>query len=164
MPACIQHRGISLMPRLCRPATMAVTGRRGSDAAIRAQDDRADSCGGSDGGHDRRGAPVGGCRHYLDRERERHAQVTWTLAPGWLPNVIYIAKSPAIGSDGSFFSENIVDAGILSEGQTSFLSSSQLNYGTYYVRVQAYASDFSAIEWSETATRSHFSLLDSNRL
>jgi hypothetical protein len=80
-----------------------------------------------------------------------HAKVTWTLTPGWDPNVIVVARSPAVGSDGSFFSEYVVDAGILDSGQTMWLSSNALSPGTYYVRVQAYASDFSDIEWSATA-------------
>ena len=82
----------------------------------------------------------------------RHPQVTWALPSGWTPNVIDIAKAPDVASDGSFFTENIVDAGILQPGQTTFLSASQLDPGTYYVRLQAYADDFSEIGWTDTAT------------
>ncbi|MBA3298023.1 MAG: hypothetical protein H0U19_13930, partial [Acidobacteria bacterium] len=69
-----------------------------------------------------------------------HPFVRWTLAPGWCSNVVSVAKSPQTGSDGSFFSENVIDAGILVVNQTSWLSSSESvgQTGTYYVRVQAY--------------------------
>ncbi len=90
-----------------------------------------------------------------------HAQVSWTLAPGWCSNVIGVASSPATGSDGSFFSENYVDGGILQGNQTSWLSSvaaivpwaNLYAPRDYFVRVEAYACDFSAgPEWSDTAT------------
>ena len=81
----------------------------------------------------------------------RYAHVTWTLAPRWLPSLIVIASAPALGFDGSFLPDNVVDGNILAEGQTSYRSGIQLARGTYYVRVQAYAADFYAIEWSKTA-------------
>ncbi len=84
-----------------------------------------------------------------------HPFVAWTLAPGWCSNVANVAKSPETGSDGSFFAENVIDGGVLDENQTSWLSSSPSveNPGTYYVRVQAHACDFSAgPDWSATAT------------
>lgn len=81
-----------------------------------------------------------------------HAKVTWTLPPGWTPNVIAIASKPDVGSDGSFFTENLVDGGILRAGQTEFLSSSRLEPRTYFVRLQAYADDFSDSGWTDTAT------------
>jgi len=82
----------------------------------------------------------------------RHALVTWTLAPGWVPSVIAVSSSAAVASDGSFFQENIKDGGIPDSGQTRWLSASQLDYGTYYIRIQSHAEDFSAVEWSDTAT------------
>ena len=82
----------------------------------------------------------------------RHVKVTFTMPANWTPNVISIAKKPDVGSDGSFFTENIVDAGILSKGQTEFLSSNQLDYGTYYIRIQTYQDDFMETGWSDTAT------------
>jgi hypothetical protein len=90
-----------------------------------------------------------------------HAQVTWTLAPGWCSNVIAIAKSPTTGSDGSFFTENLVDGGVLEPNQTSFVSSnaalvpweSLYEPRSYWVRVQAFACDYSnSPEWSDSAT------------
>jgi hypothetical protein len=84
-----------------------------------------------------------------------HPSVGWTLAPGWCSNVLAVAKSPQTGSDGSFFSENVIDGAILDDNQTSWLSSSPSldEPGTYYVRVQAYQCDFLAgPEWSATAT------------
>jgi hypothetical protein len=84
-----------------------------------------------------------------------HPFVAWTLAPGWCSNVVLVAKSPQTGSDGSFFQENVIDGGILDDNQTSWLSSSASvsTPGTYYVRVEAFACDFSAgPDWSSTAT------------
>ena len=83
--------------------------------------------------------------------QNRHALVTWRLAGGWVPDVISVSSSPVTGSDGSFFTENIVDGGILDAGQTRWLSAKQLDFGTYYVRVLSHTEDFSAVEWSETA-------------
>jgi hypothetical protein len=81
-----------------------------------------------------------------------HPKVTWALPPGWSPSVINIASKPDVGSDGSFFSENIVDGGILRTGQTEFLSSVRLRAGIYFVRVHASADDYPDIGWTETAT------------
>jgi hypothetical protein len=83
--------------------------------------------------------------------RSGHPYVAWQTASGWCPNVVELAKTPSVGSDGSFFVENVIDAGVLSAGQTSWLSSSPSasSPGSYYVHVQAYACDFSAgPEWS----------------
>jgi len=104
-----------------------------------------------------------------------HPSVSWTLAPGWCSNVVNVARSPQTGSDGSFFSENVIDGGVLGrasqrparsphsdrhtrgllreDSQTSWLSSSASldNPGTYYVQVQAVQCDFGAgPEWSAT--------------
>lgn len=80
-----------------------------------------------------------------------HPYVAWQLASGWCANVVEVASSPTVGSDGSFFVENFVDGGVLDPAQTSWLSSSPStrNTGSYYVHVEAYACDFSAgPEWS----------------
>jgi hypothetical protein len=80
-----------------------------------------------------------------------HPSVAWQLAPGWCALVIELATNPAVGSDGSFFTENIIDGGALDTGQTSWLSSSASTKdpGSYYVHVEAYACDFSGgFEWS----------------
>jgi hypothetical protein len=85
-----------------------------------------------------------------------HPFVAWALAPGWCSNVVEIAKSPETGSDGAFFSENVIDAGAVADKTaTSWLSSAPSldKPGTYYARVQAYACDFSTgPEWSATAS------------
>jgi hypothetical protein len=80
-----------------------------------------------------------------------HPYVAWQMASGWCPNVVELAKSPSVGSDGAFFAENILDAGVLQSGQTTWLSSSPSTSspGSYYVHVQAFPCDFSAgPEWS----------------
>jgi hypothetical protein len=64
--------------------------------------------------------------------------------------VISVASSAVTGSDGAFFTENLVDGGVLDPRQTRWLSSNQLDYGTYYVRLLAHTEDFSTVEWSET--------------
>jgi Divergent InlB B-repeat domain len=69
-----------------------------------------------------------------------HAMATWTLAPGSQAVTIDVATSPLEGSDGSFFDENFADGGILTDSQTSWLSSSQLAPGTYYVHVSSLSS------------------------
>ena len=84
-----------------------------------------------------------------------HPSVSWTVSPGWCSNIIAVADSSEVGSDGSFFGEHLIDGGALTSAQTSWLSSDQSTSkpGTYYVRVQGYACDFSdGPEWSETAT------------
>jgi hypothetical protein len=80
-----------------------------------------------------------------------HPYAAWQMASGWCANVVELAKNPSVGSDGSFFAENILDAGVLQPGQTTWLSSSPSTRSpsSYYVHVQAYACDFSAgPEWS----------------
>jgi hypothetical protein len=85
-------------------------------------------------------------------EVSRHIKVTFSMPSDWTPNVVSIAKKPDVGSDGSFFSENLVDVGLPKKGDTEFLSSNQLSYGTYYVRIMGYADDFSQVGWSDTAS------------
>jgi hypothetical protein len=83
---------------------------------------------------------------------DRHAKVTFSIPSGWTPNVIVIATTPDVGSDGTFFTENYADGGILNKGDTEFLSSTALQPGTYYVRIEAYQDDFLDMGWSETAS------------
>lgn len=71
-------------------------------------------------------------------ETKRHAQATWSLAPGAEAQVLEIATSPEAGSDGYFFSENVKRFELLEAGQTEWLDSDTLDVGTYYVHVSSY--------------------------
>lgn len=75
-----------------------------------------------------------------------HATATWTLAPGSEAVTIEVATSSQAGSDGSFFEENFADGDILTNSQTSWLSSFQLAPGTYYVHVSSSSS--TSFGWS----------------
>jgi hypothetical protein len=84
---------------------------------------------------------------------KRHPKATWTLPSGSESFVIQVASSPETGSDGSFFTENVEDIDLLESGQTSWLSSSRLDPGTYYVHVGGTTPNCEACpipEWSET--------------
>ena len=80
------------------------------------------------------------------------AKITFSIPSDWTPIVISIATKPDVGSDGAFFTENYADGGILTTGDTEFLSSTALQPGTYYVQIAAFQDDFLNIGWSDTAT------------
>jgi len=67
---------------------------------------------------------------------QRHPSAAWTLPTGVTSDVIEIATKPDGGSDGSFFTENVVVFDPLQPTQTSWLSSKQLRPRTYYVHVK----------------------------
>jgi hypothetical protein len=69
---------------------------------------------------------------------ERHPSATWTLPPGVTSDVIEIATKSDTGSDGSFFTENVVVFDPLQPTQTSWLGSDQLRAGTYHVHVKGF--------------------------
>lgn len=89
-----------------------------------------------------------------------HPTAQWSLPPGVEAAVIEIATSPAQGTDGNFFSENVVDFDLLEDTQTFFTSSStRLKTGvTYYVHVSGidipcyYADGCPVREWSNILT------------
>jgi hypothetical protein len=69
---------------------------------------------------------------------QRHPQATWTLAPESEAAVVEVATSPQTGSDGYFFTENVEAFDTLEASQTTWLSSSRLKPGNYYVHVASY--------------------------
>jgi hypothetical protein len=86
---------------------------------------------------------------------QRHPQATWTLAPESEAAVVEVATSPQTGSDGYFFTENVEAFDTLEASQTTWLSSSRLKPGNYYVHVASYTpSCFTCPirEWSEVAS------------
>lgn len=81
---------------------------------------------------------------------QRHPDVRFS-APfsDWV--VVYVSRRPDRGSDGSFFSEHIVDTDILTAAEIAtgrWLSSDPLEPGTYYVAVKA-SPDFDRCYRSE---------------
>jgi hypothetical protein len=88
-------------------------------------------------------------------QTERHLTASWSLAPGAESRVIEAATSPNTGSDGYFFTENVALFDTLESSQTSYLSTSQLNPGLYYVHVGSFQSDCPDCpirEWSNVLT------------
>jgi hypothetical protein len=65
----------------------------------------------------------------------RHPTATWTLPPGVQAKVAEVATSPATGSDGYFFNENVKAFDVLTDTQTSWTDTFQLDPGTYYVHI-----------------------------
>jgi hypothetical protein len=65
----------------------------------------------------------------------RHPTATWTLPPGVQAKVAEVATSPATGSDGYFFFENVKAFDVLTDTQTSWTDTFQLDPGTYYVHI-----------------------------
>jgi hypothetical protein len=65
----------------------------------------------------------------------RHPTATWTLPAGVQAKVAEVATSPATGSDGYFFDENVEAFDVLTDTQTSWTDTSQLDPGTYYVHI-----------------------------
>lgn len=65
-----------------------------------------------------------------------HPTANWTLPPGGQTNIIEVATSPAVGSNGEFFRENVVLADNPTPvTSTSWKSTSALLPGQYYVEV-----------------------------
>jgi hypothetical protein len=76
----------------------------------------------------------------------RHLTATWTLPPGVESDHIEVATSPATGSNGRFFGENLEDYDILEPEQTSYVATHQLDPGTYYVHVGTLDNSCSYLE------------------
>jgi hypothetical protein len=86
---------------------------------------------------------------------QRHLTASWSLAPGAQSQVVEAATSPNTGSDGYFFTENVVLFDTLEDSQTSYLSTSQLSPGFYYVHVASLQPDCPPCpvrEWSSVLT------------
>lgn len=88
-----------------------------------------------------------------------HPTATWTIPPGGETWVVQIATSPAAGSDGDFFLENVVIHQTFFDQTTSWTDSGYpLQPGTYYVHVSAedepcyYAGGCPVYEWSNILT------------
>lgn len=87
----------------------------------------------------------------------RHLGVSWTLPPGVEAFSLEVASSPLVGSDGSFFTENLKDVAILQPTQIQYVATSQLDVGFYYVHVQTqdrdcdYAENATCFAWSPMA-------------
>ncbi len=64
-----------------------------------------------------------------------HPWASWSLPAGVESQVVEVATSPATGTDGYFFFENVVDFDLLDASQTYWLSGYQRAPGTYYVHV-----------------------------
>jgi hypothetical protein len=72
-------------------------------------------------------------------QQDRHSTGTFS-APGADSATVYIATKPDRGSDGRFLSENVVDYVFLTDDEIaagSWLSSGQLDPGSYYVMLNA---------------------------
>ena len=83
---------------------------------------------------------------------KRHPKATWVLPPDSEAAVAEVATSPEIGSDGYFFDENVKAFDVLEAGQTTWLDSSALKPGTYYVHVASYTPscfECPSREWSQ---------------
>jgi hypothetical protein len=88
-------------------------------------------------------------------QTSRHLTATWSLAPGAESRVIEAARSPNTGSDGYFFEENVVHLGTLESAHTSYVSTSQVEAGFYYVHVASFQTGCSTCpvrEWSNILT------------
>jgi hypothetical protein len=86
---------------------------------------------------------------------QRHLVASWSLAPGAQSQVIEAATSSNTGSDGYFFRENVVLTDTLEDSQTSYLSTSQLSPGFYYVHVASFQPECLPCpvrEWSNVLT------------
>jgi hypothetical protein len=61
---------------------------------------------------------------------KRHPTAQWTLPPNVEAWSVQIATSPETASDGSFFSENVVDFGSVAPTDTRWLGADRLKPGT----------------------------------
>jgi hypothetical protein len=83
---------------------------------------------------------------------QRHPTATWNLPPGVDPQVIEIASSPSVGSDGYFLEPYREVSDLLRKGQTSYVDFEELGLGTYWVHIQTVDHNCSSIEnWTCTA-------------
>ncbi|MDX6539625.1 MAG: hypothetical protein QOI71_1235 [Gaiellales bacterium] len=66
---------------------------------------------------------------------QHHATVTWALPAGTVTQNVEISDSPAVGSDGAFFSDHVKSSDAVTPAQTTYVSTAALDPGTYYVHV-----------------------------
>lgn len=66
----------------------------------------------------------------------RHPGATWTLPPNVESEVVEVATTPDVASDGSFWRENVVLVDRVNGSDTRWLYAEQVPPGTYYVHVQ----------------------------
>jgi hypothetical protein len=80
---------------------------------------------------------------------DRHVTVDWTGPPnGFEFGAIEIATKPDVGTDGDFFSENLVEYDLLTKGQQHWVGSDPIKQpGTYYVRVTGWWDGYSADDY-----------------
>jgi hypothetical protein len=69
---------------------------------------------------------------------KRHPSARWTLPSDVQAQVIEIATKPDAGSDGQFFSENVVVFDLLRETDTEWLDSDRLEPGSYFVHIKGW--------------------------
>jgi hypothetical protein len=69
---------------------------------------------------------------------KRHPTARWTLPANVEAWTVEVATRPVIGSDGRFFSENLVTSDSVRTTDTEWLDSDRLKPGTYYVHVRGY--------------------------
>ena len=84
-------------------------------------------------------------------QSQHHATVAWTLPAGTASRGVEISDSPAVASDGTFFSDHVKSSDSVSDAQTTYLSSQLLQPGTYYVHVAGYVPGCDtcpSAEWS----------------
>ena len=86
---------------------------------------------------------------------QHHATVSWALPAGSVSRGIEISDSPAVASDGAFFSDRVRSADSITEAQTTYTSTGVLDPGTYYIHVAAYVPNCDtcpSYEWSAIVT------------
>lgn len=66
---------------------------------------------------------------------QHHATVTWALPAGTVTQNVEVSDSPAVGSDGAFFSDHVKSSDTVTAAQTTYVSTAALDPGTYYVHV-----------------------------
>jgi hypothetical protein len=69
---------------------------------------------------------------------KRHPAARWTLPPNVEAWSVQVATRPDRGSDGQFFSENVVVFDLVRATDTEWLDADRLKAGTYYVHVRGY--------------------------
>jgi hypothetical protein len=88
-------------------------------------------------------------------QTSRHLTATWSLPPGAQSRVIEAATSPAAGSDGYFFTENVSLFDLPESIATTHTSTHQMSPGFYYVHVatqQEGCMECPIREWSNVLT------------
>lgn len=68
-------------------------------------------------------------------QAQHHATVTWALPVGTVTQNVEVSDSPAVGSDGAFFSDHVKSSDAVAPAQTTYVSTAALDPGTYFVHV-----------------------------